>query len=158
MLFKKKKEADKIKEKIENKDFTPAELGVIAGVFAVFIILSTYPFFGRLFADTIAFVYPAYKSFLALDKKSGGNHKKRKEMLTYWVVLAFFYFFESISYAPKNTRIYYIGRSLITIWLYYPKTKGAEILYEHIIRVVLKHNQKSIDKTVRDISRNFIKE
>jgi len=53
MLFKKKKEADKIKEKIENKDFTPAELGVIAGVFAVFIILSTYPFFGRLFADTV---------------------------------------------------------------------------------------------------------
>ncbi|ORX64551.1 hypothetical protein BCR32DRAFT_298049 [Anaeromyces robustus] len=138
------------KEKVQNKDFTPKELGTLAGTFILLLYLATYPFFGRLFADIIAFVYPAYKSFQALNYKTGG-YDKRKELLIYWVTLAIFYVFEAISRTPEKVRLYYIYRSLITLWLYLPQTRGAEIIYNNVIRVVLKHNQESIDKTVKNI-------
>ncbi|ORX49756.1 hypothetical protein BCR36DRAFT_353525 [Piromyces finnis] len=137
------------KEKVQNKDFTPKELSFLIGAFVLLIYLATYPFFGRLFADIIGFVYPAYKSFQALNY---GNYEKRKELLSYWVVLSFFYAFECVSNTPGKVRLYYIYRSLITLWLYLPQTKGAQFIYNNIIKVVLKHNQKSIDQTVKDIS------
>eukprot|EP00833_Pecoramyces_ruminatium_P000373 jgi/Orpsp1_1/1174405/evm.model.c7180000049980.1 len=155
-MFFKKDKVKKVKNKVENKDFTTKELSFVVGTFVILLYLATYPFFGRLFADIIAFVYPAYKSFQALNYKTGG-HAKRKELLTYWVVLAVFYVFECLSQTPEKVRLYYIYRSVITLWLYLPKTRGADIIYNNVIRVVLKHNQKSIDKTVRNISQNFSK-
>jgi len=41
------------KEKVQNRDFTPKELGFLAGTFVLLIYLATYPFFGRLFADIV---------------------------------------------------------------------------------------------------------
>ncbi|ORX82685.1 hypothetical protein BCR32DRAFT_292473 [Anaeromyces robustus] len=80
------------KEKVQNKDFTPKELGTLAGTFILLLYLATYPFFGRLFADIIAFVYPAYKSFQALNYKTGGYDKKG----------TIFYVFEAISRTPEK--------------------------------------------------------
>ncbi|OUM65549.1 hypothetical protein PIROE2DRAFT_7389 [Piromyces sp. E2] len=141
----------KNKERVQNRDFTPKELGFLIGTFVLLIYLATFPFFGRLFADIIGFVYPAYKSFQALNYEHGG-YERRKELLTYWVTLSVFYAFECISNTPSKVRLYYIYRSLITLWLYMPQTKGAQLIYNNVIKVVLKHNQKSIDKTVEDIT------
>jgi len=43
----------KNREKVQNKDFTPKELGFLAGTFLLLIYLATFPFFGRLFADIV---------------------------------------------------------------------------------------------------------
>jgi len=52
MVFQ-REEVQRVREKVENKDFTTKELGFIAGTFVFLIYLATYPFFGRLFADIV---------------------------------------------------------------------------------------------------------
>ena len=88
----------------------------------------------KLVLDLIAFVYPAYMSFKSMD---AGNVDDT-QWLTYWVVISFLTIAESCLKIIVNIIPFYFWIKFFgTIYLWHPKTRGAETLYEQLVRPFL---------------------
>ena len=86
----------------------------------------------RLFSDILAFVYPAYCSFKAIDSSDATDDT---QWLTYWVVFASFSITESVmTFVVSWIPFYYIIKSAFFMWLYHPKFMGAQLVYSQIIK------------------------
>lgn len=91
----------------------------------------------------VGFVYPAYKSFEAIE---GKNHGDDTQWLTYWVVYAFF----SIIEVFDSVLVYWIPfffafKLAFLLWCMLPQTKGAKFLYDSLLKDFLKKNESKID-------------
>ena len=95
--------------------------------------------------DLVGFVYPAYMSFKSMD--SGTNDDT--QWLTYWVVFSFLSIFESVmSFVVQLIPFYQIGKIVAIIWMYYPSTRGAQVIYEQGLRpLLLPHLEKVMKKS-----------
>ena len=92
-------------------------------------------------------IYPAYLSFKAIETKEGEDDK---QWLTYWVVFAIYSVVDDFSsvllfWLP----FYYPIKLALLIWMVWPKTKGALIIYEKLVKKVLKMYEGQIDEKIR---------
>jgi receptor expression-enhancing protein 5/6 len=88
----------------------------------------------ELFANLIGFVYPAYMSLKALEggKNVDGN---ATQWMTYWILFCSLTLIEStFPFVTEHFKWYYLVKIVTVIYLYHPKTNGAEMLYTSAIR------------------------
>jgi len=100
----------------------------------------------------VGFVYPAYKSFEAIESKNRGDDT---QWLIYWVVYAFFSLMEVfIDFLLYWIPFYYAFKLAFLLWAMLPQTKGAKFLYDSFLREILKKNESKIDAALADAKKN----
>jgi receptor expression-enhancing protein 5/6 len=100
----------------------------------------------------LGFVYPAFKSFQAIETKSKGDDT---QWLVYWVIFAFFTIAEIfIDYLLYWIPFYYAFKLAFLCWCMLPQTKGAKFLYDSFLKDFLKKNESRIDAALADAKKN----
>ena len=100
----------------------------------------------------VGFVYPAYKSFEAIESKNRGEDT---QWLIYWVVYAFFSIMEVfIDFLVYWIPFYYAFKLAFLLWAMLPQTKGAKFLYDSFLKDFLKQNESKIDAALADAKKN----
>jgi receptor expression-enhancing protein 5/6 len=139
-----KKVCDQIKLK-------PASVLVILSAFLLILLLAGVC--GGLISSLVGFIYPAYRSFRAVESSSDEDDTL---WLTYWVVYAFITIFdEVIRYLLSFLPFLDLLKCTLFVWLFHDKTKGAKIIYEKAIKpVLIKCDGKlgQVEKVVEKIS------
>lgn len=112
---------------------------------AVLGLLSLYLIVGRaaqFVCNLIGFIYPAYKSLVALESS---NKEDDTKWLTYWVVFATFSVFEFfsdilLSWFP----LYWLAKVTFLLWCSADiPTNGSMVIYSRLIRpLFLQHKSK----------------
>lgn len=71
----------------------------------------------------------------------------RKKWLTYWIIFAFATIFDKmLSCILFFLPAYYSFKILFFIWLFYPRTDGASLIYQKLIKPNLKKIKESMKK------------
>lgn len=100
----------------------------------------------------VGFVYPAYKSFEAIESKNRGDDT---QWLIYWIVYAFFSIMEVfIDFLVYWIPFYYAFKLAFLLWAMLPQTKGAKFLYDSFLKDFLKTNESKIDAALNDAKKN----
>jgi len=100
----------------------------------------------------VGFVYPAYKSFEAIESKNRGDDT---QWLIYWVVYAFFSIVEVfIDFLVYWIPFYYAFKLAFLLWAMLPQTKGAKYLFDTFLRDILKQNESKIDAALADAKKS----
>lgn len=118
----------------------------LAIILAAFVMVFS-GFLDFLVCNLIGTIYPAYLSFKAIETKEGDDDK---QWLTYWVVFALYSVMDDFAgillfWLP----FYYPIKLALLIWMVWPKTKGALIIYEKLVKKVLKMYEGQIDEKIR---------
>merc|ERR1711935_8621 len=91
----------------------------------------------KLASNLIGFIYPAYMSFKALEggKSIDGD---ATQWMTYWIIFCSINLMEdTFSFLPRSVSFFYSIKVLAVIWLYHPKTMGAQVIYSSGLRPYL---------------------
>ncbi|MCL4112819.1 UNVERIFIED_CONTAM: hypothetical protein GTU68_029824 [Idotea baltica] len=71
----------------------------------------------------------------------------RKKWLTYWIVFAFATVFDKfLSYLLFFLPAFYAFKVLFFVWLFYPRTDGAALIYQKLVRPNLKRLSPEVKK------------
>ena len=98
--------------------------------------------------NIIGFLYPAFKSFEAIETKQKGDDT---QWLIYWVVYAFFSIIEVfVDFLIYWIPFYYAFKLAFLLWAMLPQTKGAKFLYDNFLKDFLKKNESKIDAAWND--------
>lgn len=127
--------------------YTGLRPSVIVSGLAVFMLVSLGTGFGGgLVCDIAGFLYPAWMSFRAIESSGTEDDKL---WLTYWVVYGAFsiveYFVDFILFWVP---FYYLLKFCFLLYLALPCFKGAEVVYNVIVRPFLLEHQEPIDAYV----------
>ncbi|ORX75924.1 hypothetical protein BCR32DRAFT_224687 [Anaeromyces robustus] len=138
---------------IDEKSKIPKLKTYIAlGLSAIISVFIFFNIFGDLLSTLIAFVYPAYASFKAIESTDKTDDT---QWLTYWCVFGFFHLIECFSDQILGwISFYYFIKSIFTLWLSLPQFRGAEVLYEKFVKVYLLRNQDKIDSHINSAVKN----
>jgi receptor expression-enhancing protein 5/6 len=124
---------------------------VIAGI----LITAVLVFFGigaGSLCSIVGFLYPAYKSFEAIESKNRGDDT---QWLIYWVIYAFFSVLEVfIDFLVYWIPFYYAFKLAFLLWAMLPQTKGAKFLYDSFLKDFLKSNESKIDAALENAKKN----
>ena len=100
----------------------------------------------------VGFVYPAFKSFQAIETKSKGDDT---QWLVYWVIFAFFTVADTfVDYLLYWIPFYFAFKLAFLLWCMLPQTKGAKFLYDSFLKDFLKKNESRIDAALADAKKN----
>jgi receptor expression-enhancing protein 5/6 len=126
----------------------PAHIGL--GVIALLSLFALLEFGTRWVGFFVGFLYPAYKSFKAIETSTDKSDDKL--WLTYWVVFGFLTVFDGLfmflfSFIP----FFGVLKIAFNVWLFHPKTKGALVIYEKVLRNLLKKYESRIDSSINKI-------
>ncbi|KAG0358406.1 Receptor expression-enhancing protein 5 [Gamsiella multidivaricata] len=118
-------------------------LALGSGVFILLMIF--FNFAGKLLSNILGWVYPAYRSFKALETPSQDDDKQ-------WAVYGFVAVIESFTdillyWFP----FYFFLKTIFLLWLMVPPFNGAALIYVRILRPFLIQHHGRIDNTFRDV-------
>ena len=137
-----------------------AKIGVdpgllVTGVMFVAIFLVAVGVCGNLLVSIVGFLYPAYRSFKALESDETDDDT---QWLTYWVVYAFFTVFDEMtSWILNLMPFYFMIKLVLMIWMFWPTTNGARVIYNTVLAPFLRKYQDKIDKHVNNVEGGFDK-
>ncbi|KAJ3035653.1 hypothetical protein HDV00_003593 [Rhizophlyctis rosea] len=98
---------------------------------------------GALLVNLLGFLYPAYRSFKAIEST---DKKDDTQWLTYWTVFGFLNTVEFFSDTLLHwVPFYYTFKAALVLYLFMPQFYGAEFLYNRFVRPYLRSNEKVID-------------
>eukprot|EP00388_Colpodella_angusta_P022088 GDKJ01056330.1.p1 GENE.GDKJ01056330.1~~GDKJ01056330.1.p1 ORF type:complete len:185 (+),score=13.70 GDKJ01056330.1:42-596(+) len=124
---------------------------VLAAVPIYLFISMLFGLAGQFICALIGFVYPAYRSFKAIETPE--SHDDR-QWLTYWVVYAAFSCLEIILEPIIGLfTSYYLLKLLLISWLMLPQFNGATFLYDTVVSRFLKSQEEKIDKVIDDVTK-----
>jgi len=108
----------------------------------------------RWLASAVGFLYPAYLTAKVARAKSDENEEEGKFWIKYWLVYGLVYiteifFMRFLSMIPY----YYIIKIVFFLWLYYPETQGAVIVYEKTVKAFFSAYEPKIDEKLAPIQR-----
>lgn len=121
-----------------------AKIGVdpgllVTGVMFVVIFLVAVGVCGNLLVSIVGFLYPAYRSFKALESD---DKEDDTQWLTYWVVYAFFTVFDEMtSWILNLMPFYFMIKLVLMIWMFWPTTNGALVIYNTVLAPFLRKYQ-----------------
>merc|ERR1711935_706213 len=123
---------EKFKELEEKTGYSKVYFFVVSFSLAAVLIYAAGGM--KLASDLVGFLYPAYMSFKALEggKSIDGD---ATQWMVYWIIFCFMSLLESTF--PFLTRIvgfFYFTKIGIIIYLYHPKTSGAQVIYTSVVR------------------------
>jgi receptor expression-enhancing protein 5/6 len=153
-----KKEADQMPllHTIEEKTGVKA-VYIFIGLIVFAFMLVFFGFWAALIANLVGFLYPAFKSMKALDTLEEDDDK---QWLIYWSIYGMFILIDDystffISYFPY----YYTLKLAFIIWLYFPTTKGAILIYNLFLKSLFEKHHDKFDSIIGKIvgeSKDFI--
>lgn len=120
---------------------------ITLALIAIAVLFLTITGFGqKILLILFAFLYPAYKSFTALESEDKSDDKR---WLIYWVVFGFVFAFKNLlwcvlSYIPFANLLLTAGLFAI----YSPLTQGYIYVYEYAFKPFLQAYQTSIRKYI----------
>ena len=87
----------------------------------------------KLVSNLVGFCYPAFMSFKALE---GGKTVDGSaiQWMTYWIIFCSLNILEDAVPFLLAIKFYYPIKMFSVVWLYHPKSTGAEVLYSSAIR------------------------
>lgn len=135
-----------------------AKIGVdpgllVTGIMFVVIFLVAVGVCGNLLVSIVGFLYPAYRSFKALESDDKDDDT---QWLTYWVVYAFFTVFDEMtSWILNLMPFYFMIKLVLMIWMFWPTTNGALTIYNSVLAPFLRKYQAKIDKHVDNVEKGF---
>lgn len=98
----------------------------------------------KLVSDLIAFVYPAYMSFKAVESAETTDDT---QWLTYWVVFSVFSIVENITaFFVSWIPFYYFIKIGFFMWLYHPKFCGAGLVYKQVVKKYVIPHMKALEQ------------
>lgn len=104
-----------------------------------------FALFFRAVQNAVAYLWPAYLTYKALVYSDA---KDKHKWMTYWCVLAWFsgteFLFDILLFWLP---FYGLGKIAFVAYLWHPKTRGAELLYQEFLVPYLRENEAKIDKT-----------
>ncbi|KAI8085774.1 TB2/DP1, HVA22 family-domain-containing protein [Gilbertella persicaria] len=125
------------------------------GVTAVVLTMVLLDLGAKLVTNAIAWIYPAYASFKAIESPSTEDDT---QWLTYWTVVGFAqmieYFSDILLYWFP---FYYTFKVVFILWLILPQFKGAHIAYVCVLRPFLLGAQPEIEQRKNKLSDTFNK-
>ncbi|KAF9213096.1 ER membrane protein DP1/Yop1 [Podila verticillata] len=140
------KELDKIPQlnQFQKQTGVPKTYLAIGGGSLVALLIF-FNFAGKFLSNTIGFVYPAYRSFLALE--SAGHDDDRQ-----WSVYGFLSILETFTdmllyWFP----FYFFLKTVFLLWLMIPTFNGASVVYIRILRPFLIQHSSRIDHSLDNI-------
>lgn len=75
------------------------------------------------------------------------SEEKAKVWLTYWIVFGFFTAFDKLlSFVLFFLPGYYFLKCCFYIWMFYPRTNGAQIIYQNLLKPQLLKFKEMTDK------------
>ena len=87
----------------------------------------------KLITDLLGFLYPAYMSFKSME--SSPKETEATQWLTYWVVFSSLTVMEAaFTFIVNWIPMYYFVKTGLIVYLYHPKTSGAAVIYNQVIR------------------------
>ncbi|CAG8487753.1 5332_t:CDS:2 [Funneliformis mosseae] len=127
---------------------------LVEGVAGFVILLLFFNVWGQLFSNLVAWGYPAYASFKAIETAKKDDDT---QWLTYWTVLGFIHtleFFSDniLSWLPS----YFFLKTLFFLWLFMPQTKGAQKLYTGFLRPTLLTYEKDVDSQLNRVKTKYM--
>ena len=115
-----------------SKRLNLAEGYIIIGFFGISFLFIILNLFSTFFVFLIAFTYPAYQSIILTTKSNVKDRDEYKQWASYWGILGFLQLFDPLLmfifeyFFPFYNPI----KVLFLIWMFYPKSKGATMIYE----------------------------
>lgn len=135
---------------LKEKGVRPAWL-FIALVSFLFLFLF-YGVGGPTLCNLVGFIYPVYASLKALKTKDADSEDDR-QWLTYWIVYAFFCVFEDFTdFLSDFIPFYHLLKLSFLVWCFMPQTRGAQTVYELVIKRVFDQYEGSIDGSISELS------
>ena len=104
---------------------------VVAGGLVACLLLLFVPFVRVFITMLITFIYPAYKSFKAVESI---DEKDDIRWLTYWIVFGFMHCFEEVL-SPLLFFLPFFGvfRTILLVYLHVEKEKGSKFVFDTIV-------------------------
>ena len=131
----------------EKTGLKPIYLFFGLGGLVVLMVLGGY--FAALLVSLTGFVYPAYKSIMALESPDKDDDK---QWLTYWTVYGLFVCLDDWSHWITDfIPHYYIIKLVFLIWLFAPTTKGAAFLYNTVIKGLFQQYSGKLDELISKV-------
>jgi len=138
-----------VKQLEEKTKVRPSHLAL--GVVAALVLFVLFGVGQNALCNLVGFAYPVYASFKAVKSDDKNDDK---QWLTYWIVFGFFGLIESFTdFFLYWIPFYFVAKMAFLIWLYYPETKGAEVVFTKVIDPVLMKYQPQIDSKLSNAQR-----
>ncbi|KAI1311869.1 ER membrane protein DP1/Yop1 [Mortierella claussenii] len=118
---------------------------VVLGAGSFVFLMIFFNFAGKLLSNLLGWVYPAYRSFKALETP---QKEDDKQWLTYWTVYGFVSILESFTdvllyWFP----FYFFLKTVFLLWLMIPSFNGAATIYTRVLRPFLIQHKSEIDSS-----------
>ncbi|KAF9980732.1 ER membrane protein DP1/Yop1 [Modicella reniformis] len=139
-------------------------LALGTGVF--FFVMIFFNLAGKLLSNLLGWIYPAYRSFKALESPVAEDDKQCGFATKHYVVLtpvvdAMIFIFEVVygfvAIIESFTDVllywfpfYFLLKTLFLLWLMIPSFNGAVIIYTRILRPFLTEHHGKIDGAFKD--------
>lgn len=140
----------------EYLDLAEAKTGVskrnlVLGTLGFVLIWLAIGIGSSLLCNIVCFVYPAYKSFKAVESPQGDDDT---QWLTYWIVYSSFnimeYFTDLILFWIP---FYDLLKCLFLVWCMWPTANnGASLVYKKVLRPFLLKNEDMIDERLNKVT------
>merc|ERR1712232_1337066 len=125
---------------------------LVLGAGFLFTILVFFGVGAGTLCSVVGFVYPAFKSFEAIEYKSVGDDR---QWLVYWVIFSFFSIIELfVDFLLYWIPFYYAFKLAFLLWAMLPQTRGAKFMYDSFLKDFLKKNESRIDAALDDAKKS----
>ena len=105
-------------------------------------------------AFAVGFLYPAYVTMKLVGENTDEKDEESAFWLKYWLVYGIFYVSETVLIeALRMIPHYYLLKIAMLAWLMHPETQGASVVYEEVVRAVLKKCEGKIDERVEKLKK-----
>lgn len=126
---------------------------IVIGVLVFSMICVVLGFLQQFIVLLIGYVYPGYMTFKAIESP---DDKDDIQWMTYWIVFCAFTVVDTIIskvlFIFLPFPIYFPLKFLFIIWLFFPTTRGAEIIYDKFLRQFIKKHEAKIDNTLNKVA------
>ena len=119
-------------------------IGLVLSVIFVYLNI-----FDTIITNLVGTLYPAFWTIKSIEKD---DLKDQKNWLTYWAVFGSFILVDMFSpIIVKFIPFYFVMKILFLIWLFMPGSNGCKIIYNLIVKKILRKYEEKIDTVVNNM-------
>lgn len=97
-------------------------------------------------------IYPFYMSMKAIESPDENDDK---QWCTYWVIFFLFRLLELyLGFILHLIPFYFLAKLVFLVWLFFPTTSGATVVYEKFLSKIFAKYEKDLDSLVDDVGKS----
>ena len=119
-------------------------IGLVLSVIFVYLNI-----FDTIITNLVGTLYPAFWTIKSIEND---DLQDQKNWLTYWAVFGSFILVDMFSpIIVKFIPFYFVMKILFLIWLFMPGSNGCKIIYNLIVKKILRKYEDKIDTVVNNM-------